>query len=80
MRTEWQQPPLLLSELILLLLNGQTQEGGMGQGPELEARATFCCSSLKRCMHLGVEEHARALQCGQNWQPELRFTQSLTFL
>ena len=49
-----------------------------GQGPELEARATFL--SLKRRMHLGVEEHARALQPEQNWQPELRFTQSLTFL
>ena len=66
--------PLLPTESngfrILLLSNEDTdtntgrRDGGQG----------------KRCMHLGAKEHARALQCGQSWQPKLRFTQSLTFL
>ena len=83
--------PLLPTERngfrILLLSNEDTETNtgrrDGGQGPELEARATFYrmfAPSLKRCMHLGAKEHARALQCGQNWQPDLRFTQSLTFL
>ena len=44
-----------------------------GIGSQSYVFCNVCPFFEEHAMHLGAKERARALQCGQNWQPELRF-------